>query len=335
MVLSTRRNVSDVMAEFNYHRILIDPLVVALTSGKSELWPGVAYTGLVAVGRPAHVLISLDYYLEKHLPRIVDVMDAARSRFPNIRFIILASAEEEESLARSRGIDTLLCNHNCFLDERLIYPEFNVPKLYDAVYNGRLVPQKRYELAAHTPRLAVIASAYDVEKKYATKVLSAMLDVAYCNYDPASVVHRHLGQEQVRRILVQSHCGLALSAIEGAMYASGEYLLAGLPVVTTQSLGGRDVFFHPDYVITVDDNPEAVAAAVADFKRRSLDPVLIRNRTIALFREHRRRLVARLSEITQRDLFPLADHAMWLPQFKHRMRTRLKVNVDPTAESHV
>ena len=70
-----------------------------------NVWPGVAYTGLVADGRPAHVLISLYHHLEKHLPHIVDVMDAARTRFPNIRFVILASAEEEEksgALARHR-----------------------------------------------------------------------------------------------------------------------------------------------------------------------------------------------------------------------------------------
>ena len=112
------------------------------------------------------------------------------------------------------------------------------------------------------------------------------------------------------------------------MFASAEYLLAGLPVVTTRSRGGRDQFFHPDYVTTVEDTPEAVAAAVLDFKERKLDPFVIRNRTIALFREHRRRLVARLSEIAQTDLFPLADQALWLPQFKHQMRTRLKADIE-------
>ena len=64
-----------------------------------------------------------------------------------------------------------------------------------------------------------------------------MHDLAYSNYRPSSGVLHLLDVEQVRRILVQSHCGLALSTEEGAMYASGEYLLAGLPVVTT-ALGG-------------------------------------------------------------------------------------------------
>jgi glycosyltransferase involved in cell wall biosynthesis len=315
------------MAEFFHHRILVDPLVTVVNSGENELWPGLVYTSLTAEGRPAHVLISLNWSLEIHLPHIVDNIERARTRFPNISFTILACTEEEERLARSRGIDTFLCNQNCFLDERLIYPEPNVPKLYDAVFNSRLVPFKRPELAAQTKRLAVITGSYELDKSYAAKTLAAMADLAYCNYSPVSGVLRYLNLEQVRRILVQSWCGLALSAEEGAMYAAGEYLLAGLPVVTTPSRGGRDLFFHPDYVTTVEPSPEAVAQAVQDFKARKLDPVVIRNRTIALFREHRRRLIARLSEIARSDLFPLADGALWLPQFKHQMRTRLKINL--------
>jgi glycosyltransferase involved in cell wall biosynthesis len=315
------------MTEFFYHRILVDPLVSTVASSKGELWSGIVYTSLVAEGRPAHVLISLYWYLEQHLHRIAADIDRARIRFPNIRCTILASTEEEEKLARERGIDSFLCSHNCFLDERLIYPEPNVPKLYDAVYNARLVPEKRPELAARTTRLAMITAGASVDLSYAAKVITAMHDLAYSNYRPSSGVLHLLDVEQVRRILVQSHCGLALSTEEGAMYASGEYLLAGLPVVTTASRGGRDLFFHPDYVTTVEDNPEAVAQAAQDLKARRLDPVVIRNRTIALFRAHRRRLVARLSEIAGSDLFPLADDAMWLPQFKHQMRTRLKVNL--------
>jgi glycosyltransferase involved in cell wall biosynthesis len=315
------------MTDFFFHRILVDPLVAVVNSGKNELWPGVVYTSLVADGRPAHVLISLNWFLEKHLPRILDLMDRAPSGFPNMRFTILACTEEDENLARSHGIDTFLCNQNCFLDERLFYPEPGVPKLYDAVYNGRIDPGKRYELAGTTTRLAIITAGSTIERGYAAKTLATMRDVAYCNYRPDSGVRSDLSVEQVRRILVQSWCGLALSAEEGAMYAAGEYLLAGLPVVTTRSRGGRDVFFHPDYVTTVEDSPEAVAAAVLDFKQRKIEPVVVRNRTIALFREHRRRMVARLSEIAQTDLFPLADASMWLPQFTHQMRKRLKVNL--------
>src|SRR5580698_7891778 len=106
------------MAEVFFHRLLADPLVTVVGSGKTELWPGIVYTALVGGGRPAHVMISPQFYLEKHLPHIVDVIARARSNFSNIRFTILANAEEDEALALAQGIDAFLCNQNCFVDER-------------------------------------------------------------------------------------------------------------------------------------------------------------------------------------------------------------------------
>src|SRR6185312_16044052 len=50
-------------------------------------------------------------------------------------------------------------------------------------------------------------------------------------------------------------------------------------VVTTPSQGGRDAFFHPDYVETVESEPTAVAAGVQRILARGLDPQMIRART--------------------------------------------------------
>ncbi len=74
------------------------------------------------------------------------------------------------------------------------------------------------------------------------------------------------------------------------MYASTQYLLCGLPVVSTRSEGGRDVFFDPAYVRIVDDDPEAVRAAVHELIALRISPEEIRDRTLARIREHRERL---------------------------------------------
>jgi glycosyltransferase involved in cell wall biosynthesis len=68
-------------------------------------------------------------------------------------------------------------------------------------------------------------------------------------------------------LLNQAYCGLALSAIEGGMHASMEYLLCGLPVVTTESLGGRSYFLNSNNSIFVDDNSDAVLSAVNELKK--------------------------------------------------------------------
>ena len=81
------------------------------------------------------------------------------------------------------------------------------------------------------------------------------------------------------------------------MYASIQYLLAGLPVVSTKSAGGRDEFFHPDYVRIVEATPGAVAAAVAEMRQCELAPDEIRERTLERVRLHRRRLFERIDRI--------------------------------------
>ena len=54
-----------------------------------------------------------------------------------------------------------------------------------------------------------------------------------------------MNDEEVNNFLNQCKVGIILSEVEGANYASIQYLLAGLPVVSTKSKGGRDVFFDP------------------------------------------------------------------------------------------
>jgi glycosyltransferase involved in cell wall biosynthesis len=81
------------------------------------------------------------------------------------------------------------------------------------------------------------------------------------------------------------------------MFASIEYLLCGLPVVTTRSIGGRDVFFDPAYVEWVEDDPEAVAQGVRNLIARAPEPEFIRARTLARMEEHRQRLRTFLKEV--------------------------------------
>jgi len=64
------------------------------------------------------------------------------------------------------------------------------------------------------------------------------------------------------------------------MFASTEYLLAGLPIVTTASAGGRDVYHDAEYCWTVPADPAAVADAVDHLKARNIPRRYIRERTL-------------------------------------------------------
>ena len=60
------------------------------------------------------------------------------------------------------------------------------------------------------------------------------------------------------------------------MRASMEYLLCGLPVVSTPSIGGRDRYFRSDYAVICEPNPRAVADAVKEASARNVSRAHVR-----------------------------------------------------------
>jgi len=93
--------------------------------------------------------------------------------------------------------------------------------------------------------------------------------------------------DAVRDVYQASRVALALSAKEGAMFASMEYLLCGLPVVTTRNRGGRNRYLTPQNSRFVAARPEAVARAVAEFVAAPPDPLSVREEVLGLVRRDR------------------------------------------------
>ena len=60
------------------------------------------------------------------------------------------------------------------------------------------------------------------------------------------------------------------------MRAAMEYLLCGLPVVSTKSQGGRDRYLKGEYCAIVGDDPGEVAHAVQRLKNQNFDREKIR-----------------------------------------------------------
>ena len=94
--------------------------------------------------------------------------------------------------------------------------------------------------------------------------------------------------------------GLCLSAEEGSNYASMEYMLAGLPVVSTPSLGGRDVFFDHEYCTICESSSAAVRQAVEGLKARNIPREYIRERTLAKIAPERRRFLSLIDDLSER-----------------------------------
>ena len=115
------------------------------------------------------------------------------------------------------------------------------------------------------------------------------------------------------------------------MFASAQYLLVGLPVVTTRNRGGRDTFYDPDYVRWVEDDPDAVAEGVDQLCADPRDPLEIRRRTLDRFAEHRARFVELMNAIYREEGRAEVWADRWpesLPHRLHGMHVPLRAQVN-------
>jgi glycosyltransferase involved in cell wall biosynthesis len=215
------------------------------------------------------------------------------------RVTLLASSGAELQRFERAGLPAILVGNTALCDERIYRPLPGRRARFHAVYDARLSDFKRHELAAEVPDLALITYLTKDEGKpgYRTSLAPLLARSHLFNGDPFGVGYRYLSPPEVNACLNQCAVGLALSREEGGMYASMQYLMAGLPVVSTPSRGGRDEFYHPDYVRIVDPTPRAVADGVAEMRQCKVSADEIRARTLARVQEHRRRLFRCVDEI--------------------------------------
>lgn len=219
-----------------------------------------------------YFLVQLGWYFDDWLAdesrRAVEELGLSKNQF-RIMFADYASKQTFEEL----GFSGCIINHNCFLD----YEKFkiiNTPKLYDAVYTARFSPFKRHNLCALVENLALIAGhawGEETQDKPPSKYLN----------------ERPLSPEEVVVKINESRSGLILSEFEGACYSSSEYLLCGVPVVSTWSHGGRDVWYNSYNSITTDASAEMIGKAVRAMAGRSPNPLKIRNMHIRQSEEMR------------------------------------------------
>lgn len=213
---------------------------------------------------------------------------AHRQRYPGHRFIHLCNSRQQFEAFTRLGLDAVLCSHNCLVDERIYHPMPGIPKHYDAVHNARLKRYKRHELATGIRSLALIyAHSPNVDAPQEMAAIRRGLPQAHFYNHDSEGNYRNLSDSEVCLHLNECRVGLCLSAVEGAMYASMEYLLCGLPVVSTESLGGRDLFFDEVNAVIVEPTPGAVRAGVEAMLARNPHPEVVRQRALARVLEQR------------------------------------------------
>jgi glycosyltransferase involved in cell wall biosynthesis len=196
-------------------------------------------------------------------------LESQNPSYPPSNITFLANTKEQELQARSNGFKSIFFNQNALLDEATYWLERDSDTIYDLVLNTR--PERNFKrpyLAKSVPNLSVI-QGYNFRK-------DDYMDLH--ELEPAFLNETRLTTQDVVKIYNQSMVGGIFSEKEGACYSSSEYLLCGLPVVSTYSEGGRDIWYNKWNSIICEPTQEAVSEAVVQAARKLADGIYSRHR---------------------------------------------------------
>ena len=213
----------------------------------------------------------------------------ATVELPRARFIILASDEEELHALQKAGVETIIGNHNSWIDESIFRPlaEGSATE-FDALYNARFSPFKNHHLCTHIERLALVHYSYPGMETNENEVRAMLPHARIINEENPAGSYQRLAPQEVAAAANRAAVGLCLSTTEGAMQASMEYLLCGTPVVSIPNQGGRDRYLFPPYAELSAPDPQSVAQAVQRLKKRRLPRAMVREHMATLLTFERR-----------------------------------------------
>ena len=262
-----------------------------------------------------YMIFQVGYYKSKiAILEVKEQLDKIQEMNENVNYIFLANSEEEYNNFNKFGLVSVYCNQNCFLDEEHYKVLPKSPKKYDAIYIARMTPVKRHLLAKNIKNLLLLGSYYKKEIEHVNKVKEGLKHAKWIEKVPHANISKYINQADV---------GLALSDVEGAMFVSTEYLLCGLPQVSTPSVGGRDVYFNDDYVRIVKPDPDEVLAGVEELKKQKFDPMKIRYETIKIMKSHRDTFIDLIQSIYKREGKRRKFEREWNDIFTHKMALRM------------
>lgn len=198
--------------------------------------------------------------------------------YPNL--VILANTiEEKEYFESSVNCDVLYCNHNAFLNENNFTIK-NTPKIFDLVINSCFAEYKHVELANKIPN--TIHFGYFLrERKHTIPSFGYLPNFLDNSAEKIENNYKMFKNSDLCKYFNMAKVGGIFSHIEGACFGSSEYLLCGIPVVSTKSKGGRDLWYNNENSIICENTPvsvkECVEQSISNLDNNIFNGEIIRN----------------------------------------------------------
>ena len=281
----------------NFYIISKNPIIVYTTENINDIQ---LFSKIIGENKLAYFIISFWWTLFDGPNNIKHIQKSYRlhqQKYPKHKIIFLFNNMDEYKLFRKKRIPCEYIHQNAMVDFEIFKP-LELIKKYDIVYNGRLEEMKRHYLLRECSNIGLISGyVHKIDEKkirYIERLKANIPEAEILNYDLPLQLKEFslnlelplLGPEEVCQRINRAKVGVILSAREGACYASMEYLLSGIPVVSTINIGGRDVFFDNRYCRIVRSDPTAIKNAVYDLIKKDLTPTFIRNETFKKVTPH-------------------------------------------------
>jgi hypothetical protein len=206
--------------------------------------------------------------------------------------VILANSLEEKIFFEKKvRCDVLFCNHNAFLDEKKYTIYNSIKQKYDLVIDSAFHEYKNVNIAKKIQNTLHIGYFKYIKRNSDDKVIPNFGILA--NFKDSE--YKRLDKHLINIHYNQSLMGGLFSECEGACFASSQYLLTGLPVISIKSVGGRDIWYNEHNSIICENNEDSVYEAVELSKSKIISGEFnrekIRDLHLKQMDEHRNTLI--------------------------------------------
>lgn len=256
---------------------------------------------------------------------LAETLRRAKACNPGHSFVAMHVSDREAQKYREVGVASVPGNPNLFTNEAHFAgdsePHPDVPDS-EAVYVARLAPWKQHELAAQLQDpLFVYGDPGDPSEAEQFERLRGKFPLgSFINHRLGRGRYHYLGRQELASVMARTRVALALSSEEGCMRASVECLLAGLPIVSVPSIGGRELLFTTDTALIVEPTPDAVRAGVDAMLARGIGRDEVRRQTLDRVRAERQRFLEAANRQIASKLGPFAPSLKMEPLLDFTIR---------------
>ena len=306
----------DLLNRFNFFPISKEPVIIFTYIGWNL--SNVAWMASQLKVDKVTFLVGFSRYINtwkaRHLKKQIVQLG---KMYPGLEIVFLVNSEEEKSIFNSLEIESYFVPNNCHQREDIFEVIPGLDKKYNAVMNARMARWKRIELGNKIDNIALITIQDD--EKYLREMRELFRSSYWPNYERDNK-YSYLSRDKINTILNESYVGLIFSEIEGNNRATIEYLMSGIPVVSTKSKGGRDYFITPECGRIVEANENAIVTAVEELKSLEFDPFQIRKLTMDKIFKHRNVFIQIVEKVSNGSV--KIELSSWLDKFPSNMEFR-------------